>query len=136
MNNEKNEYKSNEIISEGNQENINIDNEKYSKYKDIFNKRKNEEGFINNEDVNDILYEFGRKTTIEDTNELIKKAIIDNDSTNDNFVKLMESKDFESIIKSDKEQQPKKSLTNAQIYLLMLLLLITGSINTIANKLK
>ena len=135
----KNENKPNEIISEGNQDNINIDNEKYSKYKDIFNKRKNEEGFISNEDVNDIFNEFGRKTTIEDTNELIKKASIDNDSSNidfDNFVKLMESKDLESIIKGDIEQQHKKNLTNAQIYLFMLLLLITGSINTIANKLK
>ena len=135
----KNENKPNEIISEGNQDNINIDNEKYSKYKDIFNKRKNEEGFISNEDVNDIFNELGGKTTIEDTNELIKKASIDNDSSNidfDNFVKLMESKDLESIIKGDKEQQHKKNLTNAQIYLFMLLLLITGSINTIANKLK
>ena len=135
----KNENKPNEIISEGNQDNINIDNEKYSKYKDIFNKRKNEEGFISNEDVNDIFNEFGGKTTIEDTNELIKKASIDNDSSNidfDNFVKLMESKDLESIIKGDIEQQNKKNLTNAQIYLFMLLLLITGSINTIANKLK
>ena len=135
----KNENKPNEIISEGNQDNINIDNEKYSKYKDIFNKRKNEEGFISNEDVNDIFNEFGGKTTIEDTNELIKKASIDNDSSNidfDNFVKLMESKDLESIIKGDIEQQHKKNLTNAQIYLFMLLLLITGSINTIANKLK
>ena len=51
-------------------------------------------------------------------------------------MKLMESKDFESIIKSEYEQQPKKNLTNSQIYLFMLLLLITGSINTIANKLK
>jgi len=89
--------------------------------------------------VNDIFNEFGGKTTIEDTNELIKKASIDNDSSNidfDNFVKLMESKDLESIIKGDIEQQNKKNLTNAQIYLFMLLLLITGSINTIANKLK
>ena len=72
----KNENKPNEIISEGNQDNINIDNEKYSKYKDIFNKRKNEEGFISNEDVNDIFNEFGGKTTIEDTNELINFFIL------------------------------------------------------------
>ena len=72
----KNENKPNEKISEGNQDNINIDNEKYSKYKDIFNKRKNEEGFISNEDVNDIFNEFGRKTTIEDTNELINFFIL------------------------------------------------------------
>ena len=59
------------------------------------------------------------------------------ESTNidfDNFVKLMESEDFESIV--NKEETPKKGLTDVQIYLFMLLLLITGSINTIANKLQ
>ena len=39
----------------------------------------------------------------------------------------MESDDLEKII--NKDEQPKKELTNIQIYLFMLLLLITGSIN-------
>ena len=128
----------NELADEANQEKISIDNERYSKYKDVFDKHKNQEGYINNEDVNDILNEFGRKTTIEDTNELIKKASIDTRSTNidfDNFVKLMESNDLENIINNEKEK-PIKKLTDLQIYLFMLLLLITGSINTIANKLQ
>ena len=128
----------NELADEANQEKISINNERYSKYKDVFDKHKNQEGYINNEDVNDILNEFGRKTTIEDTNELIKKASIDTRSTNidfDNFVKLMESNDLENIINNEKEK-PIKKLTDLQIYLFMLLLLITGSINTIANKLQ
>ena len=79
----------------------NIDSDKYTKYKDMFDKHKKEEGFINNENINEILNEFGRKTTIENTNELIKKINKDNESTDldfDNFVKLMESEDFESIL--------------------------------------
>ena len=116
----------------------NIDNDKYTKYKDMFDKHKNEEGFINNENINEILNEFGRKTTIENTNELIKKINKDNESTDldfDNFVKLMESEDFESIL-NEKTEKPLKTLSDIQIYLFMLLLLITGSINTIANKLQ
>ena len=116
----------------------NIDSDKYTKYKDMFDKHKNEEGFINNENINEILNEFGRKTTIENTNELIKKINKDNESTDldfDNFVKLMESEDFESIL-NEKSEKPLKTLSDIQIYLFMLLLLITGSINTIANKLQ
>ena len=116
----------------------NIDSDKYTKYKDMFDKHKNEEGFINNENINEILNEFGRKTTIENTNELIKKINKDNESTDldfDNFVKLMESEDFESIL-NEKSEKPLKTLNDIQIYLFMLLLLITGSINTIANKLQ
>ena len=52
----------------------------------------------------------------------------------DDFVKLMESDDLENIINKDDHQ--KKTLTNIQIYLFMLLSLITGSINTIPNKLQ
>ena len=115
----------------------NIDSERLSKYKDMFDKHKNENGFINEEDMNAILNEYGRKTTNKDTSELIKRVTQNRESTNidfDNFVKLMESEDFDSIV--NKEETPKKGLTDVQIYLFMLLLLITGSINTIANKLQ
>ena len=115
--------------------NQNIDSERYSKYKDVFDKHKNEDGYINKADICEILNEFGRKTTVENSNELIKSVSKSPDSTNmdfDDFVKLMESDDLEKII--NKDEQPKKELTNIQIYLFMLLLLITGSINTIANK--
>ena len=137
MENEGNQNIQNELAVEGEVDKINIDNERISKYKDMFDKHKNEDGFIDQAGVNDILNEFGRKTTIEDTNELIKKASIDTTSTIDfeNFVKLMESNDIESIINNKKEKQTNK-LTDCQIYLFMLLLLITGSINTIANKLQ
>jgi len=103
----------------------------------MFDKHKNENGFINEEDMNVILNEYGRKTTNKDTSELIKRVTQNRESTNidfDNFVKLMESEDFDSIV--NKEETPKKGLTDVQIYLFMLLLLITGSINTIANKLQ
>ena len=138
MENEGNQNIENELAEEGNNDKININNERISKYKDMFDKHKNENGFIDQTGVNNILNEFGRKTTIEDTNELIKKASIDSTSTNidfDNFVKLMESNDIESLIKNKKENQTNK-LTDCQIYLFMLILLITGSINTIANKLQ
>ena len=133
----KEENQQNELAIESDKNTPNIDSEKYSKYKDVFDKHKNENGFINEDDMNEILNEFGRKTTNKDTNELIKRVTKNRESTNidfDNFVKLMESEDFESIV--NKEEPPKKGLSDVQIYLIMLLLLITGSINTIANKLQ
>ena len=133
----KEENTQNELAFENNNNKPNIDNERLSKYKDMFDKHKNENGFINEEDINEILNEYGRKTTNKDTSELVKRVTQNRESTNidfDNFVKLMESEDFESIV--NKEEPPKKGLTDVQIYLFMGLLLITGSINTIANKLQ
>ena len=120
-----------------NQNEQNIDRERYSKYKNVFDKHKNEDGYINKEDIHEILNEIGRKTTIENTHELIKRTSKSSESSTidfDEFVKLMESEDFEEIV--NKCEQPKKTLSDIQIYLFMLLLLITGSINTIANKLQ
>ena len=120
-----------------NQNEQNIDSERYSKYKNVFDKHKNEDGYINKEDIHEILNEIGRKTTIENTHELIKRTSKSSESSTidfDEFVKLMESEDFEEIV--NKCEQPKKTLSDIQIYLFMLLLLITGSINTIANKLQ
>ena len=133
----KEENTQNELAFENNNNKPNIDSERLSKYKDMFDKHKNENGFINEEDINEILNEYGRKTTNKDTSELVKRVTQNRESTNidfDNFVKLMESEDFESIV--NKEEPPKKGLTDVQIYLFMGLLLITGSINTIANKLQ
>ena len=133
----KEENPQNELAVENNSNKPNIDSERLSKYKDMFDKHKNENGFINEEDINEILNEYGRKTTNKDTSELIKRVTQNRESANidfDNFVKLMESEDFESIV--NKEEPPKKGLTDVQIYLFMGLLLITGSINTIANKLQ
>ena len=120
-----------------NQKEQNIDRERYSKYKNVFDKHKNEDGYINKEDIHEILNEIGRKTTIENTHELIKRTSKSSESSTidfDEFVKLMESEDLEEIV--NKYEQPKKTLSDIQIYLFMLLLLITGSINTIANKLQ
>ena len=41
-----------ETESEENKKEQNIDSERYSKYKDMFDKHKNEEGFINNKSIN------------------------------------------------------------------------------------
>ena len=120
-----------------NQNEQNIDSERYSKYKNVFDKHKNEDGYINKEDIHEILNEIGRKTTIENTHELIKRTSKSSESSTidfDEFIKLMESEDLEEIV--NKCEQPKKTLSDIQIYLFMLLLLITGSINTIANKLQ
>ena len=120
----------------GDQEPIN--EEEYAKYKEIFDKYKNESNLISENEVNNILNECGRKTTLKQTEELIKKVNQDNDrSTIDfnNFVKLMKTENIESLEKEQKKDD-KKTLTNCQICLFMLLLLITGSINTSANKLQ
>ena len=137
MDNNEEEKPQNELAIENDKDKQIIDNERISKYKDMFDKHKDENGFIKEEDVKEILNQIGRKTTNKDTNELIKRVTKNRESMNidfESFVKLMESEDFESII--NKEEPPKKGLTDIQIYLFMLLLLITGSINTIANKLQ
>ena len=123
-----------EEIQEGNT----INKEKYEKYKEMFDKYKNEEGLISEEGVNEILNECGRKTNVKESEELIKKITRDTETTTinfDNFVKLMDTEDIDNIVENKEEKEPKK-LTDVQIYLFMLLLLITGSINTIANKLQ
>ena len=115
-----------------------INEEEYAKYKEIFDKYKNESNVISENEVNNILNECGRKTTLKQTEELIKKINQDNErSTIDfnNFVKLMKTENIESLEKEE-DKNEKKTLTNCQIYLFMLLLLITGSINTTANKLQ
>ena len=123
-----------EEIQEGNT----INKEKYEKYKEMFDKYKNEEGLISEEGVNEILNECGRKTNVKESEELIKKITRDTETTTinfDNFVKLMDTEDIDNIVENKEEKEPKK-LSDVQIYLFMLLLLITGSINTIANKLQ
>ena len=115
----------------------NINDKKHSKYIEMFNKHKNENGMLSEEGVNEILNECGRKTTLKESEELIKKINNNEDTsiTFDNFIKLMDSEDIVNINEQKKENKP-KTLTNCQIYLFMLLLLTTGSINIIANKLQ
>ena len=54
MENEGNQNIQNELAVEGEIDKINIDNERLSKYKDMFDKHKNEDGFIDQAGVNDI----------------------------------------------------------------------------------
>ena len=113
----------------------NMNNKNYSKYKEMFDKHKNEDGMLSEEGVNEILNECGRKTSLKESEELIKKFNRNTDNTSisfDNFVQLMDSTELDNL--NGKEN--KKTLTNCQIYFFMLLLLTTGSINTIANKLQ
>ena len=113
----------------------NMNNKNYSKYKEMFDKHKNEDGMLSEEGVNEILNECGRKTSLKESEELIKKFNRNTDNTSisfDNFVQLMDSTELDNL--NNKEN--KKTLTNCQIYFFMLLLLTTGSINTIANKLQ
>ena len=115
----------------------NINKEKYEKYKVMFDKHKNEDGMISEEGVNEILNECGRKTTIKESVELIQKINRDTENTSinfENFVKLMDIENSDNI--DEKKNENKKQLSTLQIYGFMLLLLITGSINTIANKLQ
>ena len=113
----------------------NMNNKNYSKYKEMFDKHKNEDAMLSEEGVNEILNECGRKTSLKESEELIKKFNRNTDNTSisfDNFVQLMDSTELDNL--NGKEN--KKTLTNCQIYFFMLLLLTTGSINTIANKLQ
>ena len=115
---------------------VDINNEKYAKYKEMFDKHKNEDGMLSEEGVNEILNECGRKTTLKESEELIKKINRNTGTTSvtfDNFIKLMNSSDVDNLI--EKENKP-KTLTNCQFYFFMILLLVTGSINTIVNKLQ
>ena len=115
--------------------------EKYAKYKEMFDKYKNHNNMLSEVEVNDILNECGRKTTLKESEELIKRINGDKDrSTIDfsNFVKLMDTSNIDSLDPTPKavKEENDNSLSNCQIYFFMLLLLITGSINTTANKLQ
>ena len=114
-----------------------LNKEKYDKYKELFDKYKNEDEMLSEEGVNNILNECGRKTSLKESEDLIKRINKDTDNNRisfPNFVKLMDEEGFEDII--DQRNNKPKTLTQCQIYIFMLILLITGSINTIANKLQ
>ena len=113
----------------------NINEDKNEKYKKLFDKHKNEDEMLSHEEVHNILNECGKKTSLKESEELILKITKDNKTKSINFegfVKLMDE-DFEEEIEKKVEH---KTLSTCQIYLFMLLLLITGSINTIANKMQ
>ena len=116
----------------------NINSEKYEKYKEMFDKHKNEDGMLSEEGINNILNECGRKTTLKESEELIKRYTRNTENTTinfDNFVKLMKIEEIDNLEENKVEEKP-KTLTDCQIYFFMFFLLITGSINTVANKLQ
>ena len=116
----------------------NINSDKYEKYKEMFDKHKNEDGMLSEEGINNILNECGRKTTLKESEELIKRYTRNTENTTinfDNFVKLMKIEEIDNLEENKVAEKP-KTLTDCQIYFFMFFLLITGSINTIANKLQ
>ena len=56
--------------------NKNINNEKYAKYKEMYDKYKNEDGMLSEKGINEILNECGRKTTLKESEELINLFIL------------------------------------------------------------
>ena len=121
------------IEAEENSENTkpNLTKEKISEYKEIFNKYDEEKtGFLSAEKLSKIFEEYKSPTTETESEKLISDLTKDNKINFDQFLILIEKK-----LHPEKEEN-KETLTTCQIYLFMLLLLITGSINTTANKLQ
>ena len=110
-----------------------INNEKDAKYKELFEKYKNANDMISDEDLNELLNEYGRKITLEKLSELIKKITGSPDIseiTFDQFVQLMESEKINILnIKQNNE------ISNSKLYFLIILLLFTGAINVVGTKL-
>ena len=109
-----------------------INNEKDAKYKELFEKYRNVNDMIWDEDLNELLNEYGRKITLEELSELIKKITGSPDIseiTFDQFVQLMEN---EKIIILDKSQN--NEISNTKLYIFILVLFLTGTINTILSK--
>lgn len=115
----------NEYSEENNNKNI-----KQGKYKQLFDKYKAEDGLISKNGLNSILKECGIETTINQSEDLIKKINNDNQSEKLNFNKFIELMESESIININE----KKSLSNMIILLIFILLIISGVILTITTK--
>ena len=88
----------------------NINSEKYEKYKEMFDKHKNEDGMLSEEGINNILNECGRKTTLKESEELIKRYTRNTENTTinfDNFVKLMKIEEIDNLEENKVEEKPK-----------------------------
>ena len=85
---------------ENNNESLEIKNESDSKYKNLFDKYKDEDGLISKNGLNEILNACGIESTLDQSEELIKK--INNDNQNEKlnlnkFTELMESENLIDI---------------------------------------
>ena len=109
-----------------------INNEKDAKYKELFEKYRNVNDMVSEEDLIELLNEYGRKITLEQLSELIKKITGSPDIseiTFDQFVQLMEN---EKINILDTKQN--NEISNTKLYIFISVLIVTGSINTILSK--
>lgn len=110
-------------------------NEDNDKYKDLFNKYKNENNIISNEGLYHSLNESGKKITLSETNDLIKKVNGDNDNMQinyNNFIKIVESVPENNI----NIVNEKKTMSNIMIFLFIFLMILGGIIATIFNKIQ
>ena len=113
-------------MTDNKEQNIN-NQEKNSKAREIFNKYKDENNMISEESLNEILNELGRKITLEQSSELIKKINGQDGKTEINFEQFIE------LIENESDN---KKLPDLQLYIYILILFVTGSINTIINKIQ
>ena len=101
---------------------LEIKNENDSKYKNLFDKYKDEDGLIAKNGLNEILNACGIECTIEQSEELIKKINRDNHSQKLNlnqFTELMESDNIIDI-------NHKQTISTIIFILAILILLISG----------
>ena len=105
--------------------------EKYGKYKESFNKHKNENNKISVSSLNDILNDYGRRLSLEQTQELIKQVTGKEDKTEISFDEFVKIIDKENI---DGEENNKIKIAKSTLYLLMLVCMISGGVCTIINK--
>ena len=110
-----------------------INQEKYAKYKESFDKHKNENNKISDKSLNDILNDYGNRLTLEQTQELIKQVTGKSDKTEinfDEFVKIMEKEN------NDDEGNNKIKIPKSTLYLVMIICMLAGAVCTIINKIQ
>ena len=109
---------------------LEIKNENDSKYKNLFDKYKDEDGLIAKNGLNEILNACGIECTIDQSEELIKKINRDNHSQKLNlnqFTELMESDNIIDI-------NHKQTISTIVFILAILILLISGVFLSVSTK--
>ena len=104
--------------------------EKNDKYNELFEKYKNENNMISEENLQEILNEYGRKTTSEQIKQITGNEDF-SEITFDQFVQVMEKETNNTLITKQKNE-----ISNTKLYFFIMLFLFTGSINTIIIKIQ
>ena len=113
--------------SEGNNNN-NINN---SKYEQLFDKYKEEDGLISKNGLNQILNECGIEITLDQSENLIKNVNNGNQNEKLDYNKFVELMESEIIININGE----KTLSNIKIIFIFILLIFTGFIIIVTTRL-